>query len=42
MGGRTYHEDDNRRRERLNPWMVGDPGTAKFILATEAKVNSKF
>jgi DNA replicative helicase MCM subunit Mcm2 (Cdc46/Mcm family) len=36
VGGRTDHGDDNGRRGRINSLLVGDPGTAKSILARES------
>lgn len=45
VGGRSDHGDDNGRRGRLNTLLVGDPGTAKSILARESTKqipNSKY
>jgi DNA replicative helicase MCM subunit Mcm2 (Cdc46/Mcm family) len=36
IGGRSDHGNDNGRRGRINTLMVGDPGTAKSLLAREA------
>lgn len=36
VGGRSDHGNDNGRRGRINTLMVGDPGTAKSLLAREA------
>ena len=36
MLARTDHGDDNGRRGRINSSLVGDPGTAKSILARES------
>jgi DNA replicative helicase MCM subunit Mcm2 (Cdc46/Mcm family) len=36
VGGITDHGNDNGRRGRINTLMVGDPGTAKSLLAREA------
>ena len=36
VGGRTDNGDDNGRRGRINTLLVGDPGTAKSILARES------
>ena len=33
VGGITDHANDNGRRGRINTLMVGDPGTAKSLLA---------